>query len=586
MKRPLRTPSLALARLICLLACAGVGAGVGATSLAQSPPEDANFAADETGRKIVELAQAYESAGFRGAVLAARDGKVIAAVGVGHADLKGEQPIVPSTLFEIASITKPFTAVEAMRLAAAGKLDLDASISEYLPGVPDECKPITVRHLLQHTSGIPGTNSQGSGDDLAAVLPVFLKGGPQHEPGTHWEYWNQGYSLLSEIIARASEESCVDYCRHAIFEPAGMAHSCFTGDAAPEGVNVAVGTSGYGEPRSALEHPYGSYGYQYRGMGGLVTNVWDLWRWDRALAGEALLSEASKTEMFTPGDRSYGLGWFVLTNKAGRLMQSHSGGVRGFACDFRRFPEHEALVVVLSARDDVPVWRIAEAVETTLFGDGQVQAPPAPLESQMAGEIAGRYEDQRGNALTVERQDAATRATVKWTSGPTTRAILGLGPQGGLVFYDWMSAIGVEVVRDEAGAVDALTIDGHPYQRIKPGAEGARPVAEKQAAPKTGGEVPDWAALLLGRYQDEKGIELVVATSGRMVTAQIHWSPQGPITYARLERTEAGEFEFVEFSRSPSKYPVEIVRNDAGKAQSITLVAEGQRQKFERVQEK
>ncbi len=810
MKRPLCESSLALARLLCVLTCAWATAA----SLAQGPPEDANFAASETGRKIIQLAQAYESAGFRGAVLAARDGQVVAAVGVGHADLKGEQPIVPSTLFEIASITKPFTAVEAMRLAADGKLDLDASISDYLPGVPDECKPITVRHLLQHTSGIPGTNSQGSGDDLAAVLPVFLKGGPQREPGTHWEYWNQGYALLSAIIARVSGESCVDYCRRAVFEPAGMAHSCFTGDAPPPGVNVAVGTSGYGEPRSALEHPYGSYGYQYRGMGGLVTNVWDLWRWDRALAGETLLSEASKTEMFTPGERSYGLGWFVLTNKAGRLMQSHSGGVRGFACDLRRFPEHEALVVVLSARDDVPVWRIAEAVEATLFGDREVLLPPAPLESQIASEIAGRYEDERGNVLTVERQDAVTRATVKWQSGPTTRAILGSDDQGGLVFYEWMSAIGMEIVRDEAGSVTALAIQGHAYQRSaegagaggddglqsriakaselklldetlakellgryddgkgvalvvgavegghtsadihwsqsgpvsygrfkiddsgalkfvdtasmdsysvevgrgedgavesiailigthrkqfwRPGADGkvtapaqqpeasdnvdqwrdelvgryddgdnltltitkgsrqllglfefkSRPgltmhakldkneeggivlyygggpldvaidrdengaVAvlrfsgeqplphpfrrlaageEPQAQPATpppAAEPPDWAALLLGRYKDEQAIELVVATSGRMVTAQIHWSPKGPITYARLEHTEAGEFEFVEFSRSPSKHPVEIIRDDAGKAQSITIIAGERRQKFDRVEEK
>jgi len=160
----------------------------------QEPDEAATIAVGERGQRLVEIARRAESAGFSGAILAAREGEVVAAVGIGHADLRGSQANTPATLFEIASATKSFTAVAVMRLVQEGRLELDDSIAEHLPDVPKDCRTITVRHLLQHTSGIPGSNSQGSGKKLESVLPQFLSGGPRHAPGTHFEYWNQDYA--------------------------------------------------------------------------------------------------------------------------------------------------------------------------------------------------------------------------------------------------------------------------------------------------------------------------------------------------------------------------------------------------------
>src|SRR5690606_9814662 len=194
-----------------------------------------------------------------------------------------------NTLFELASVTKQFTAAAILRLRMQGALQLDDPIAQHLPGVPDDCSRITIRHLLQPTSGIPATNDRGYGDDLGALLSLFLEGGPRHPPGTRFEYWNQGYALLAGIVQRTSGAAFTDFCRRELFAPAGLRTACFTGDAPPDGVSVAVGRSPRGAPRSALEHPYGSYGYQYLGMGGAVANVWDLWRWDRALCSDAVL---------------------------------------------------------------------------------------------------------------------------------------------------------------------------------------------------------------------------------------------------------------------------------------------------------
>lgn len=339
------------------------------TAADDAPAENQTYIDGPTGERIAAFATRAERMGFSGAVLAARDGKVVAAIGIGMADDDEKRPNTPATLFEIASITKPFTAAAVVRLAQDGKLALDDSIAKHLPDVPEDCRAITIEHLLRHTSGIPGTNAQGGGDDITEVLPHFLQGGPQHEPGVHWEYWNQGYAMLSEIIANAAGEPYTEYMRKAIFEPADMRSTRFTGDEPPTEACVAIGISQFGAPRSALEHPYGSYGFQYRGMGGIVTSVWDLWRWDRALHGDDLLNDDSKTIIFTPGLNNYALGWYVRTDAAGRTIQSHSGRVRGFACELRRYPEQDALLVVLCNADDVPLHQIVPALETILLAE-------------------------------------------------------------------------------------------------------------------------------------------------------------------------------------------------------------------------
>lgn len=436
---------------------------------ASQPDEQTEFALGDRGFAVVAAVDAAEADGFSGVVLAADAGEIVAVVATGSADAA----IGPGTLFEIASVTKQFTAAAVMTLVQAGKLSLDDPIAKHLPGVPESCSAITVRHLLQHTSGIPGTNSQGGGDDLAAVLPVFLRGGPQHEPGTHFEYWNQGYALLSEIIARASGEPFTAYLRRAIFEPAGMTSTVFTGDEAPEGAAIALGQSGMGPARTALEHPYGEYGFQYRGMGGIVTNVHDLWRWDRALRGTAMLDDASKEAMFTPGLQNYALGWFVGRRAYGPMHQ-HSGGVRGFGADLRRYPDRDALIVVLCNDDGYRVGDLADEIEHAVFGaEGRKEMPdrpavdhhPAPAAGgakTLVERAIGQYKGPAGITLLVEEGSTPdrARARINWGRGrgfPNTEAVL--EAEGDGLILDDHSARSRVTPTVVAGTITELTLD-------------------------------------------------------------------------------------------------------------------------------
>ncbi len=438
-------------------------------SVTSSAPakESRDHVKGKAGAAIRDWLQAASKKGFSGSVLAAKGGKVVAAIGVGHADLAGKVPNTPATLFEVASFSKQFTAAAAVRLAEQGKLKLDDPIAKHLPGVPENCAAITVRHLLQHTSGIPGSNAAGGGDSLEHVLPLFLKGGPKHEPGTHWEYWNQGYALATEVIARAGKASFTEYCKRELFAKAKMKWTLFNGDPAPKKTTVAIGRSKHGKPRSALEHPYGSsYGFQYRGMGGVVTSVWDLWRWDRALAGK-LLTKASRAQLFKPGLNDYALGWFVREER-GRLVQSHTGSVRGFVCEGRRYPEHDACVFVPTNDDATPLGTITTAVEQLLFGERVTVAMPSPGDAKEGAFLVGAYTDKEGSKLTIEIVSDTIRAHVEWVKITPSRMTIAKDDSGVFAVFVNADRYDLKVIERKGEKAAALGLWGRVFRRKAP----------------------------------------------------------------------------------------------------------------------
>ena len=461
------------------LICAAFDSEISAASAASagSSPDDRHpprerepFVQGELGERIRAYLNAVEERGFSGSIIAARDGRVVAALGAGCADLERTTPNTPATLFEIASVTKPLTATAVIRLAQDGHIELDDPIRVHLPGVPRDCFDITIEHLLRHTSGIPGSNSQGGGSDFGAVLPLFLRGGPQHEPGTHFEYWNQGYAILTEVIHRASGTSYTDYSRRMVFEPAGMTLTRFTGDDPPDGAIVAVGRCSLGPPRSALDHPYGSYGFQYRGMGGIVTNVWDLWRFDRALREHTIINADLTKRMFTSGPGNDGLGWRIA-NTPGRTVYSHTGRVRGFNADIRRYADEDAFIAVLANGDRVPSFEIAGSIETILFGDDPMNhSPLGRLSREQSDALVGAYRDGRGNVLTISDDTILIRGVMRWAGNfPDTNAVLGLNDAGEITLDD---RSGVEIpititARDaKSNAATQLSILGQSYERV------------------------------------------------------------------------------------------------------------------------
>lgn len=455
--------------------------------------EDAGPRDAEAEVRLAELLRyAQRHFGFSGTVLAARDGKVIASVSVGESRGDDPFPIDANSVFEIGSTTKAVTAIAVFQLRDAGRLKLDDPIKKHLPNVPDDCGGITVRHLLQHTSGIPATNVAGSGTDFDAVLPVFLKGGPQHPPGTRGEYWNQGYSILSEIIARKSGKSYVDYCRDHIFKPAGMTASCFNGDPVPKDHRAVTGDSSRGVPRTGLEHPYVEYGYQYRGMGGMVSTVRDLWRLDRALAEEKLLSAESVAEMTTKPIDGHSPGWQIETAIDGTTIHHHSGSVRGFMADFRRYPHIDGCVAVTWNSDThrarsvfhgfvtmceqlllqpskAPILptQHATAVRQTPPAPRSLKKPPVPeFSAEDRSRFSGRYRDQTGRVLIIVPVQNSARTVIIWDPERITPGHLAKDADGTYSFQHSLGeALRITSVEETGGKVRQLTVGTMQFKR-------------------------------------------------------------------------------------------------------------------------
>jgi len=378
-------------------------AAIGILAATQGPDEPLAAALD------AHLA-AHAAFGWSGSVVVSRGGEALLVRGYGLADPASGRANDAHTLFEVASITKQFTAAAVLKLWQEERLDLDDPIAKHLPRVPREARGITIRHLLNHTSGMPRSNAEGRGHDLERAVAAYLTGGPRHEPGTRFEYWNGGYALLAAIVEEVSGQPIQVFCTRALFAPAGMEESAFTGyPGIVDASHAAVGQTGEGAPRGAFEHPYGDFDWQYRGMGGTVTSVFDLLKWDRALAGTTVLGERTKQELFRPVKDGYACGWWIGKAADGSPRQSHGGSVRGFLSELRRYPSIQGCIALLCNGDSVESWRMADDLECLLLArplPNPVPPTPIPLAPHDLAALEGSYRARSGRLL-VEREGGA-----------------------------------------------------------------------------------------------------------------------------------------------------------------------------------
>jgi CubicO group peptidase (beta-lactamase class C family) len=287
---------------------------------------------------------------------------VTLARGYGTRDLAGTVAVTPETPFQIASITKALTAVAVLQLVEAGRVALDAPIGRHLPALPEAWRPVTVRQLLAHTSGIPSVSAfdrppcavqkaqtdYQRGDVLreVACLPLAFV------PGERWAYGDTGYYLLGLLLTAASGQPYEAHMAARVFGPAGMTATRV--QRRPPLAGVAEPTR-WQDGRHARVEPLDPVVDEANGA--IVSTVLDLARWDAALDAHVLVTAAIRDTMWTPvalrdGVAPYGLG-FGLTPFAGHRRVGHTGGGPGSATAFAKFPEDRLTVVVL-ARGELP----------------------------------------------------------------------------------------------------------------------------------------------------------------------------------------------------------------------------------------
>ena len=381
--------------------------------------------------------------GLNGAWLYAEGGKIISKEAVGWRDPENTLPIAEDTIFQLASVSKQFTATAVMLMRRRGLLTLDDDVTKHFPELT-AYKGVTIRHLLTHTGGVPDyfddadwfidiwkkeNRVPANGEIVRFLCETKLK--PSFAPGEKFEYSNTGYNLLAEIVERLCGMPYEEFLQKNIFEPAGMnsTRCCHVRrDGAPF-ENYARAT--------VIENEKYVYDVDsvedrevisFDGLNGddyVYTNIFDMLTWDRALREGKILTLEEQKLMYTPGklndgrdngydeDKglSYGFGWGVENDDEFGLIVSHSGGMPGVATWFERFIDADRTLVFLINRDAMDYrailgfWNGMQKIARDKEPDPVrtiEEITLKDLDKSAWGSFCGKYEHPKDTDMTVD----------------------------------------------------------------------------------------------------------------------------------------------------------------------------------------
>lgn len=313
-------------------------------------------------QEIASRLDAYlTDAGFTGSVLVAKDGIILLSKGYGQADRNKKIPNTGQTKFRIASVTKQFTAVAILILQSRGKLDLQDSVCDYISNCPAAWQPITLHHLLTHTSGIPDyysspdwTNYQATPIAPSALIEHFIDEPLDFQPGAMWKYSNSGYVALGAIIEQVSGTSYENFIKDNILDPLKMRDTGYL-------ENIGDLAIGYPDAFTTQPDDFEDSSTLFA-SGGLYTTVNDLYLWDQALFTDKLIPKDLLDKMLTPYVSTpdmvgitifgYGYGWFIAEFKKHRML-FHTGRIEGFIALNAFYPDDKVVMIVLSNQRNV-----------------------------------------------------------------------------------------------------------------------------------------------------------------------------------------------------------------------------------------
>jgi len=405
--------------------------------LAVGVPSFAVDPSDEKVRAVDRLFERWNRSDSPGCSLGiVRDGRLIYERGYGMANLEHEIPIDSSTVFRIASVSKQFTAAAALLLQQAGALALDDDIRAYLPEMPDYGRPITIRHLMHHSSGIRdyaevmyllGVADEDTYVEQEVLQLLARQRALNFAPGERYLYSNSGYVLLGEIVERVSGQTLRKFVAERIFQPLGMNDSLIRDD---HHEWVAHRAAGYA-PLEAGGFRIAESNYDLVGDGSIFTTVRDLARWDHnfyepRVGGDEVVAAQHATLVLNDGrPMSYAAGLEVATYGGLRVV-AHSGSWVGFKAQLMRFPEQRFSVICLcndeSANPTALALRIAD-----IYLANQFTSPPArpvvtdpsvgrsaPTAADLAAK-EGLYRDPVSHTIARIRADGADlRVDLGW----------------------------------------------------------------------------------------------------------------------------------------------------------------------------
>jgi CubicO group peptidase (beta-lactamase class C family) len=365
------------------------------------------------------------------------DGELIYKRGFGQANLDHGIPITSRTVFDIGSTSKQFTAAAVALLAERDALSLDDDIRKHLPEMPDYGQPITIRHLIHHTSGIRDyltvmtlagheDHNVFTLDDIVGM--IARQQGLNFPPGTEHLYSNSGYMLLAEILERVARQDFIDFVRENLFAPMGMGDSLVYVDSTRIIPRRATGYS-LRDDKLVVDH---YYNFAVPGDGQVYTTVEDLARWDRlfyegGVGGEGFVEGLHRVGVLNDGEElryAFGLN---IGSRRGLDTVRHGGAWGGFRAELLRFPAEKTSVICLCNFGEINAGAIANQIADIVLGDRY----PDPDPSAPATAKPGRTEEAGATALPPEHLERFAGAYYN----PKTKYIRQIMVEDGALLY-------------------------------------------------------------------------------------------------------------------------------------------------------
>ncbi len=359
----------------------------------------------------------YAAKEFNGNVLVAEKGKVIYEKSFGLANEKTQQKLDKNTVFELASVSKQFTAMGIVQLEKEGKLSYNDPLTKYFPEL-SFYKPITIDNLLHHTSGLPDYMSLfdknwdkkkfATNKDIVEMLAKY-KPELLFVPGDKYEYSNTGYALLGLIIEKVSKQSYGDYLNKKIFKPLGMANTrVYRSRYKPEKIsNYALGYVVDSLGNKKLLDDLGKEYYTYYldgivGDGMVNSTTGDLLKWDRALYGDKLVNQKDKDLIFSSivtkdnKDTRYGYGWAIDTKYPFGKIANHSGGWAGYITFIERDLDYDKTIIILQNNDSEAASSPVKQLRNILY-----DIKPIKVDLTTLQKYAGKYTKKNSKTFEV-----------------------------------------------------------------------------------------------------------------------------------------------------------------------------------------
>jgi len=357
-------------------------------------------------------------------VAVVKGGETVVLKGYGFADLELDVPTPPRATYEIGSVTKQFTAASILLLAEQGKLSLDDELTKFLPDYPTQGNRVTIRRLLNHTSGIKGYTELPEFGELMALkkprqdlVKLFSAKPFEFKPGEEEIYNNSAFFLLGLIIEKVSGNTYAEFVQEQLFDKVGMKDSYYCSERTIRKNHA----HGYDTDRNGLVlKAYLDHSWPFA-AGSLCSNTVDLVAWNKALHGGKVLKPESYKEMTSPGVLNdgtrlrYGMG-IGLSDTDGRRTISHGGGINGFLSESEYFPDDDLVIVVLlNTAGPVGPRELARQIAEAVLGKAPDRSRPFQGDlAQFAGVFTGRG---RGRPSSVRVEAQGHNLTLANTAG-------------------------------------------------------------------------------------------------------------------------------------------------------------------------